>query len=155
MNSQADLKKQVEAIQKDMAQKLAGITSAEEKFCAVVGAEIERTAKELMRDTEINPNVTYTRGKNGTIEHHPSVPGSAPAVDSGTLRMSITHEIDVENGKAVGYVGSLLNKPPYGRYLEFGTSIMKPRPWLSTSVIKCRSFIEEAKNKILGGAVKK
>ena len=62
MNSQADLKKQIEAIQKDMAQKLAGITSAEEKFCAVVGAEIERTAKELMRGTEINPNVTYTRG---------------------------------------------------------------------------------------------
>lgn len=155
MSSQKDLRAQIRKMQKDLQDKLSAMDDAETKFCVTVAAEVERTAKTLMRDTEIDTSKTYYSGKNGTIEHHPSIPGSAPAVDTGTLRMSVTHSVENEDGHAVGYVGSLLNNPPYGAYLEFGTSRMKPRPWLSTSVIKCRSFIEEAKNKILGGAVKK
>jgi hypothetical protein len=116
------------------------MNNAEAKFCVTVAAEIERTAKTLMRDTEIDTSKTYYSGKNGTIEHHPSMPGSAPAVDTGTLRMSVTHSVENEDGHPVGYVGSLLDNPPYGAYLEFGTSKMKPRPWLSTAVIKCNSL---------------
>lgn len=155
MSSQKDLRAQIRKMQKDLQDKLSAMNDAEAKFCVTVAAEIERTAKTLMRDTEIDTSKTYYSGKNGTIEHHPSMPGSAPAVDTGTLRMSVTHSVENEDGHPVGYVGSLLNNPPYGAYLEFGTSKMKPRPWLSTAVIKCNTFISEAARNILGEEIRR
>ena len=119
------------------------------KSCAM----IQSTAIKSMRDTVTNPEVTYY-SYNKTKPHHPSVPGNPPAVDTGTLRMSITHEVREEgNGKAVGVVGSILNNPPYGRYLEYGTSQMKPRPWLSRALNESIEFIKQAQKKILGKAI--
>lgn len=115
------------------------------RFVTLSSAELERTAKSLMRDTITNPDVTY--GKKG---HHPSYPGQAPAPDTGTMLQSITHSVEVKNDEVVGYVGSILNNPPYPRYLEYGTSKMKPRPWLSTSLIKCQSFMNNLFREIFG-----
>lgn len=103
---------------------------------------------EEMRDTAIDISKTY--GKKG---HHPSLPGNPPAVDTGTLRRSITYEVDENN--LVGYVGSNLKNPPYGAYLEFGTTkdgkqIIKPRPWLKPATEKSMEKIKE----IMAGAVK-
>lgn len=89
---------------------------------------IEGTSKKMMRDTETNPDVAYGRRK-----HHPSKPGNAPAVDYGTLRRSITHDVKIEGTKVIGRVGSVITNPPYGSYLEHGTSKMQPRPWLKPS----------------------
>ena len=99
-------------------------------------AKIESTAKHLMRDTETNPDVAY-----GKRHHHPSIPGSAPAPDSGELMRSITHDVSSKDGRSVGHVGSTINNPPYPVYLEYGTTKMKPRPWLSASIIQCHSWM--------------
>ena len=89
-----------------------------------------------MRDTQIDTSKTYYT-YNKSKAHHPSVEGYPPAVDTGTLRRSITYQVD-EN-KLEGEVGSVITNPPYGAYLELGTTkdgrtLMKPRPWLQPAI---------------------
>lgn len=149
-----DIQAQIREINADLQKRLQNVSSSEVKFCATVAAEVERKAKTLMRDTKVDYNKAYKKGKNKNIVHYASVEGEPPAVDTGTLRMSITHEVREEgNGKAVGVVGSILNNPPYGRYLEYGTSQMKPRPWLSRALNESIEFIKQAQKKILGKAI--
>ena len=93
------------------------------KSCALV----QSTAITSMRDTLIDTSKSYYT-YNKQIPHHPSVAGNSPAVDTGTLRRSITYRVDEK--EKTGYVGSTIKNPPYGAYLEYGTSRMKPRPWL-------------------------
>lgn len=50
------------------------------------------------------------------------------AVDTGNLRRSIEHGDD---GKDTAYVGTNVE---YGKYVEYGTSKMKPRPFLKQAV---------------------
>ena len=106
------------------------------KFVTMSCAEVERTAKTIMRDSPTNPDVSY--GKKG---HHPSYAGNPPAPDTGTLMRSITHEVSGHGKQVVGEVGSIIHNSDYPKYLEFGTSKMKPRPWLSASLIKCQSWM--------------
>ena len=106
------------------------------KFVTMSCAEVERTAKTIMRDSPTNPDVAY--GKKG---HHPSFAGNPPAPDTGTLMRSITHEVSGSGKQVVGEVGSIINNSDYPRFLEYGTSKMKPRPWLSASLIKCQSWM--------------
>ena len=60
-----------------------------------------------------------------------SSPGEPPAQRLGQLRQSVKTEIDKRFGYMFGKVGTML---AYGRHLEFGTSKMKPRPWLRVSL---------------------
>ena len=121
-------------------------TQNEKKFVTVACAEIERQAKTLMRDTAVDMEKTY--GKKG---HHPSLPGNAPAPDTGTLMRSIAHEIKQERDEVIGNVGSTLRNPDYPKFLEFGTSKMKPRPWLSTAIEKSQNFMVQAFQTIMKG----
>lgn len=149
-----DIQAQIREINADLQKRLQNVSSSEVKFCATVAAEVERKSKTLMRDTTVDYDKAYKKGKNKDIVHYASAEGEPPAVDTGTLRMSITHEVREEgNGKAVGIVGSILNNPPYGRYLEYGTSKMKPRPWLSRALNESIEFIKQAQRKILGKAI--
>ena len=97
------------------------------KACAL----IQRDAQESMRDTQIDTSKTYYT-HNKSKAHHPSVAGYPPAVDTGTLRRSITYQVDED--KLEGQVGSVITNPPYGAYLELGTSRMKPRKWLQPAI---------------------
>ena len=106
------------------------------KFVTMSCAEVERTAKTIMRDSPTNPDVSY-----GKKHHHPSYAGNPPAPDTGTLMRSITHEVSVKGNEVVGEVGSLIHDSDYPRFLEYGTSKMKSRPWLSASLIKCQSWM--------------
>ena len=106
------------------------------KFVTMASAEVERTAKTIMRDSPTNPDVSY-----GKKHHHPSYAGNPPAPDTGTLMRSITHSVTVKGNEVVGEVGSIIHDSDYPRYLEYGTSKMKPRPWLSASLIKCQSWM--------------
>ena len=115
------------------------------RFVTLSSAEVERTAKTLMRDTVTNPDVSY--GKKG---HHPSVEGYAPAPDTGTLLQSITHSVEVEGYETIGEVGSIIHNSDYPKFLEYGTSKMKPRPWLSASIAKCHSFMANLWKEIFG-----
>lgn len=54
-----------------------------------------------------------------------SLPGQPPHVDTGALISSMTYEIDPENLQVL--IGSPLE---YALYLELGTRIMAPRPFL-------------------------
>ena len=127
-----------------MAEKIRNADKDKVKFVTYACAEVERVAKTSMRDTTVNPDVTY--GK-----HHPSMPGYAPAPDTGTLMQSVTHSVEVDsNGEVYGEVGSILKNPDYPRYLEFGTSKMQPRPWLSPAFEKSRAFIKNLAKEIFG-----
>ena len=127
---------QIKALQQALERQAKQAEADSRKFVTLSCAEVERTAKTLMRDTLTNPEKTY--GKKG---HHPSYPGEAPAPDTGALMRSVTHSVTEKNGEIVGEVGSILNNENYPKFLEYGTSKMKPRPWLSTSLIKCQSFM--------------
>ena len=106
------------------------------KFVTMASAEVERTAKRIMVESPTNPDVSY-----GKKHHHPSYAGNPPAPDTGTLMRSITHSVTVKGNEVIGEVGSLIHDSDYPRFLEYGTSKMKPRPWLSASLIKCQSWM--------------
>lgn len=100
---------------------------------------IERTAKLLMKNTQRGEPV-----RRGKRFHAPSVPGAAPAPDTGRLIQSITHTV-AEDGKS-SRVGTAV---VYGKMLEYGTSRMAPRPWLRPSVEQNRAKIVEDFKKCL------
>lgn len=133
-----DLRAQIAAMQEKLKKQRegthAGVYNAVTKACKLVEAE----AKREMTEAEIDASKSY-----GKQQHHPSVPGSAPAVDFGTLRQSITHSVDQEESGAVGRVGSVITDPPYGQFLEYGTSKMASRPWLRPAIEKCKPKIKE------------
>ena len=139
-----ELATQIQEMQKAMEQKVQNCKRDSVRYVITCCAEIERTCKTEMRDTPTNPDVSY-----GSKGHHPSIAGNPPAVDTGTLLQSITHSVDDDGkGNAIGCVGSILKNPDYPRYLEYGTSKMKPRPWLSTALIKCQDFMSRALKEI-------
>ena len=117
------------------------------KSIAKCCATIQREAQAEMRDTAVDTSVSYY-SHNKRIPHHPSIAGNPPAVDTGTLRRSITYTVDEK--ELVGYVGSVIKDPSYGAYLEYGTSRMKPRPWLKPATEKSLETIK----RLMAGAVK-
>ena len=79
----------------------------------------------------------------------PSAPGEPPAVVTGTLRASITHRLEEEDGDTVGYVGTNVE---YAPYLEFGTSRMAARPFMFPALETNRTNIVDAIKDELEGA---
>lgn len=76
----------------------------------------------------LNTAQTYDKAPSGKYHgHNPSLPGQFPHKLSGQLQKSMTYEVD--QNKLVLTVGT--NLQPYPAYLQTGTGIMKPRPWLS------------------------
>lgn len=107
---------------------------------------VHRVAGELIQDNSSGvPQVRYYRsGRKRTVLA--SKPGKPPNTDTGRLVQSI--QFDFKNGGLTGRVGTDLK---YGRALEFGTSKMEARPWLSTAV----RLSEKEIVKIFRNAVKK
>lgn len=101
---------------------MEGIEKAVDRTCNAV----KNTAQRGMTETQVDNSKLY--GKKG---HRPSLPGNYPAVDTGTLRRSITYDVKTEGNVTVGTVGSPIE---YGKYLETGTSRMRPRKWLKPSL---------------------
>ena len=64
-------------------------------------------------------------------------------------------KVETEKETVVGIVGSTQKEPPYGAYLEFGTSTIAPRPWLRPAMTKNDEFIRkninDTVNKVLKG----
>lgn len=71
------------------------------------------------------PQVRY--GPKRTVLAAPV--GKPPNTDTGRLVQSI--KFDFKNGGLIGRIGTNLK---YGKFLEFGTKQMGPRPWLSTAI---------------------
>jgi HK97 gp10 family phage protein len=140
--AKADLNRQISEMQKKITEKSKRVHSTVYEGIVKACAIVERTAKEKMHNAIVDSSKTY--GKRG---HHPSVPGSAPAPDTGTMLQSVTHSVEEEGEKVIGYVGSVLKDPPYPSYLEDGTSKMAPRPWLQVSIDENREKIQS----LIGG----
>lgn len=109
---------------------------------------VRSTALLDMEKTQRNMSVSYYSGKNRNIEHHPSLPGNAPAPDTGNLRASVHYTVEESGNEVIGRVGTDVE---YGKHLEFGTSRMAPRPWLKPALEKNQDKIKKL---IIGGIEK-
>lgn len=122
------------------------VTKTIELCCQKVRSDIQ----ESMAKTERNMDKSYYT-HNKKIPHHPSLPGNPPAPDTGNLRNSIRYEIHAEPRSPYGVVGTTQKDPPYGQYLEYGTSKggwggkgIAPRPWLRPAMEKNNEWIRQS-----------
>jgi hypothetical protein len=118
------------------------IEAANEYVYNVVAHRVA-TAGKFLRDhlKEKMSERDNSRGGNA------SAPGEYPARVTGILVKSIRSEFDRK--ALTARVGS---DELHGKFLEFGTSKMAPRPWLSNGVRDC---MEELRSILNGGAVLK
>ena len=140
----SNTKAQIDSFVKRMKESKKVVHSNLGKAIYAACNNVENTAKIGMTNTVLDTMKGYKIGgrvKKGRLVgykvHYASAEGQYPAVDTGRLRQSITHDVR-ESGifnSVIGRVGSPLL---YGLYLEKGTSKMKPRPWLYPSVAKNR-----------------
>lgn len=105
---------------------------------------------------------TGRASKRGGKIHRASAPGEPPAVDTGRLRSSITHDVQVQGNEVVGLVGTNIE---YARRLELGfvgtdrlgrTVNQAARPFLRPAVFNNKAEIirqmETGARKAGGGA---
>lgn len=88
---------------------------------------IETTAKDNIQGGGRSGR-TYTRR---SVSHQASSVGEYPKTDTGQLVRNIFSD---RIGNYTYQIGSKGSGAPHGRYLEFGTLNMRPRPWLSRAV---------------------
>ena len=62
-----------------------------------------------------------------------SAPGEPPKIKTGRLRSSITHRVKYEGQQVVGEIGTNVE---YGGWLEYGTTLMAPRPFMGPALDK-------------------
>jgi len=110
---------------------------------------VENTAKLKMKNATVDYTKAVKRGKGRY--HFPSVPGSAPAPDSGHMMRTVTHDIQEDENGIIGRVGSTQLEPPYPAYLEEGTTEIAPRPWLLPSLNEKKEEIMAKLNKVTRG----
>ena len=106
------------------------LTKQVEKRMDMLAAHVERRAKESMREPKSGIKYPWLRVRS-------SAPGEAPAAQTGQLRASITWERWLPGLRAVG------TNVEYGRFLELGTSRMKPRPFLRPSLDASAAYAKE------------
>jgi phage gpG-like protein len=136
--------KNIKSVQKGMIDYQNRIISSSQEALLDILLKVETKAKNLISTVQSKGNA-YPRQK-GKKTHYASKPGFPPNTDTGKLVQSITHEIDLMNLE--GAVGTGLK---YGKYLEFGTKGILPRPWLSRALDKRnlgKKFIAELKKGI-------
>lgn len=106
---------------------------------------VTRHAKELLsvsgtgvkrKGGAIVPKVKGMKGRT-VYGAFPSKPGEPPRKQTGELRRRTTYEVDAAKG--IARIGTNVK---YGRWLEFGTSRMKPRPWLRRALAEVRSQVD-------------
>lgn len=120
----SDLKKLRESIDSPLAQALA-----------VSAINVQATARKSIQKQHGRKVRRKVNGRFRTLNI--SNPGEPPTTKTGTLVRSIFWKVIPSEMKAI--VGTPLN---YGMFLEFGTTKMEARPWLSPA-------LEAEKKKIL------
>ena len=103
--------------------------------------EIDRRMGEVAKFVEIRAKESMKEPKTGIkypwLKRRSSAPGEAPAAQIGQLRASITRKRIITGVWIVG------TNVIYGRYLELGTSRMKPRPFLRPALDASASYAKE------------
>ena len=126
-----------------------------EKTIGLCCQKVRSDIQDSMAKTPRDMTKTYFTN-NKTKGHHPSLLGNPPAPDTGNLRNSIRYEVHGEGKEVYGIVGSTQKDPPYGVYLEYGTSDgrIKPRPWLRPAMLKNNDWIRKTIAKVVGDSIK-
>lgn len=126
---------------------------------------LERTAKGVLREGPRTGRI-YPRG---STYHQASAPGEPPAVDTGALRMSVTHTAPkwrgdtvsseagthLEYGSILEFGGRTFRRDERGRFVsasDEGTGTKRriaPRPWMRVAVEKSRAAIEKILEQLL------
>jgi HK97 gp10 family phage protein len=128
IDGMSQLTRQLAALAKD----------ADKAIASVINQTITETRNEAVQGIQSGPasGRVYRRGG---ITHQASAPGQYPMSDTGRLAASVAMQPATPSNLR-GQVGTNL---VYGRYLEFGTSRMAPRPWLLPSFEKARVKVED------------
>jgi hypothetical protein len=143
--AKADMEKQIAAAQKAFTEKAERVGLNKVAFITNAALRVEGNAKRAMQDATVDTSISY-----GKRKHHPSVPGSAPASDSGDMIRSITHTVAIDGESIRARVGSTMRNPDYPKFLEDGTSKMAPRPWLLPSFDKMKTWFRANKKRVFG-----
>jgi HK97 gp10 family phage protein len=98
------------------------------------GKLVETDAKKSIQSKSPGQMVTRYREGGASYDHLASSEGNAPNTDTGRLVSSI----NTEPTKDAVFVGTSLE---YGKFLEFGTSVMGERPWLIPALNKNKQTI--------------
>lgn len=131
--------------------KIIGIKSLDKKLKAL-GIDSEAVAKKAVSTAALKIQseaiTSIQRGarngkvyKRGSRTHQASAPYEAPKTDTGNLVSNISIEKSTDGLSAK--VGIMSQRAIYGAWLEFGTSKMKPRPWLLPAFLKKRDEAEK------------
>ena len=114
------------------------LVSYKTQFLASLTGGIVRILDEIGRDLERDIKTHFTGAGQPKAKRRASLPGEPPAVQSGTLKGSITYEVD--KTKLLVRVGTNLE---YGKHLELGTHKMAARPYIRPSFERKRREIRK------------
>jgi HK97 gp10 family phage protein len=107
----------------------------------------ETAVKSIQENADGTPQVRYDPKRTVNV----SAPGDPPNTDTGRLVQSI--QMNFLNDGLTGQVGTNLL---YGKYLEFGTTKMRARPWLAPAVAQVtedlKDIFKKAFNEVIHGA---
>lgn len=90
-----------------------------------------------------------TYRKNGRV-HKASAPGEPPASDTGRLARRINTRYDFK-----ALIGSINVSVEYGPFLEYGTRLMEPRPFMRPALANKRQFIVDTIKREIAASLKK
>lgn len=115
----------VDEFNKTLARLFKADTNALDRSLAKAAFETQKESIKLI-NTGTRSGRKY---KRRSVLHQASAPGEAPKADTGTLAKNIL----VERLRRLDYTSGSRKGAPHGFWLEFGTSKMEKRPWLSVS----------------------
>lgn len=116
----------------------SGLPKYEARVRDAAAAGLTRAAIRLQAEMKNVQQRTPRTGKRDP-KHVRSQPGTPPARQDGTLINRIAHN----GASAANLVARAGTNLRYGRWLEFGTGTMAPRPWVFVALQKARPKLTE------------
>lgn len=122
-----------------LLRKMAAIPAKADKAIAPVLESIAQTIRNnavtsIQAGASGAPYTRYSPKRSGRA----SAPGQPPHTDTGNLVSHIQVKTTSARSVEVGIIG---NRAPYGKWLEYGTSNIAPRPWLRPAYKKAKPII--------------
>lgn len=114
-----------------------------DQFDKLINEASEITEDAAVKMAENMKKSILTGAKSGRQyeNHTASAPGQAPANDTGALVRSI--KVEKKKNESTVYV-----EKDYAIYLEYGTSKMRPRPFILPAFLNTKKWFSERLNKL-------
>lgn len=132
-----------------MADIFKNIEALKSKAEAETARAVRATAQAIRNDAIISVKSHLSAGNvytRGTVKHVASKPGSPPNQDRGTLTRNIRVTMNDD------LTADISSNAPYSAALEFGTSNMAARPFMTPAVEGQRAKHKERLQKAIMGA---